>query len=321
LGVNKSKTLFNLVLLLFLLVNSTSGTNHTVHTSAFFDRDEPGATAANFLKIGIGAKAKGMGGAFVGLADDPSAIYWNPAGLSQLDYPQVMFVHNQWAQDIRYEYVGCALSIDPKNTVAAAVMFLHMGEILGYDENDEPTSFFSAYDAAMLLGYSRKLSSHLSMGWTIKGILEKLEDQKAQAAAFDMGLFYDSRILSFGLSLRNLGTKLKFIERRHPLPTELEVGITLKVLDSHLLLSTDIDFLTNSSAVFQHGIEYNFQNVLFIRSGVEYKIQNQSSPSSTSPAVGGGLRISNFQFDYTYSSVKFLGDLHHFSLIYIFGSE
>jgi len=317
----KSGILFNSVLLFLFLAKSTSGSNHTVQTSAFFDRNQPGATAADFLKIGIGAKAGGMGGAFVGLADDPSAVFWNPAGLSQLDCSQLMFMHNQWAQDIRYEYLGYALPIDPKNTVAVAVMFLHMGEVLGYDENDNPTSFFSAYDAAISLGYSRKISSRLSLGWTAKGILEKLEDQKAQAAALDMGLLYDSRILSFGLSLRNLGTKLKFIDREHPLPADLKVGIVFKVLNNHLLLSTDIDFLTDTPSVFQHGIEYNFQNVLFVRSGVEYKTQNQSWPSSTTPAVGGGIRVSNLQFDYTYSSVKSLGNLHNFSLIYRFGSE
>ena len=319
--VNKSKTLFKLTLLFFLLTNSASSANQTVHTSAFFDQDGPGSTAGDFLNIGIGAKAGGMGGAFVGLADDPSAIYWNPAGLTQLGCPQIMFVHNQWAQDIRYEYLGYALPIDPKNTVAAAVMFLHMGEILGYDENDKPTSFFSAYDAAMLLGYSRKISSHLSLGWTAKGILEKLEDQKAQALAFDLGLFYDSYILSFGLSLRNLGTKLKFIEKEHSLPTDLRVGIAFKALNNHLLLSTDIDFLNDTPPGIQQGIEYNFQNVLFIRSGIEYKTQNQSGGGSTKPAIGGGIRISKFQFDYTYSSVKSLGNLHNFSLIYMFGSE
>ncbi|MCK4384918.1 MAG: PorV/PorQ family protein [candidate division Zixibacteria bacterium] len=319
--VNRSKTLFNLVLLFCLLANSAFGTNNTIHTSAFFDPNGPGSTAGNFLKIGIGAKAGGMGSAFVGLADDPSAIFWNPAGLSQLGCSQVMFVHNLWAQDIRYEYLGYALPIDPKNTVAVAFMFLHMGEILGYDENDKPTSFFSAYDAAMLLGYSRKISSHLSLGWTAKGILEKLEDQKAEAVAFDMGLFYDSHTLSFGLSLRNLGTKLKFIEKEYPLPTDLKVGIAFKALNNHLLLSTDIDFLTDTSPGLQQGIEYNFQNVLFIRSGVEYKTRNQSFGSSTIPAIGGGIRISKFQFDYTYSSVKSLGDLHNFSLIYRFASE
>lgn len=316
-----NKILFNLALLVFLLSDSAAGASHTANTSAFFDREGAELTAANFLKIGIGAKAGGMGGAFVGLADDPSAIYWNPAGLSQLGSPQVMFVHNQWAQDIRYEYLGYALPIDPKNTVAIAFMFLHMGEILGYDENDKPTSFFSAYDAAMLLGYSRKISSHLSLGGTAKGILEKLEDQKAQAVAFDMGLFYDSHILSFGLSLGNWGTKLKFIDKEHPLPADLKAGMAFKALNNHLLLSTDIHFFTDTPPGFQQGIEYNFQDVLFVRSGVKYKTQNQNWPSSTSPAVGGGIRISNFQFDYNYSSVKSLGDLHNFSLIYRFVSE
>ena len=319
--VNRSRVFCNLALLFFLSAYSTCGSSHTVHASAFFDRVEPGATAANFLKIGIGAKAGGMGGAFVALADDPSALYWNPAGLSQLDCPQVMLMHNEWAQDIRYEYLGYALPVDPENTVAVAVMFLHMGEILGYDENDKPTSFFSSYDAAMLVGYSRKISSRLSLGWTAKGILEKLEDRQAQAAAFDMGLFFDSHILSLGLCLRNLGTKLKFIEEEYPLPTDLKAGIAIRALGRHLVLSTDVNFLTDSSPRLQQGIEYNVQDVLFLRSGIEYKTRNQTSPSSTSLAVGGGIRISNFQLDYTCSSVRSSENLHNFSLIYLFGSE
>jgi hypothetical protein len=321
LRVNTSRALFNLILLFFLLSNSASGKSHKLNASAFFDQDGPGTTAGNFLKIGIGAKAGGMGGAFVGLADDPSAVYWNPAGLSQLGCSQVMFVHNLWAQDIRYEYLGYALPLDSKNTVSVAVMFLYMGEILGYDENDKPTSFFSAYDAAMLLGYSRKISSHLSLGWTAKGILEKLENQKAQAGALDIGLFYDSYTLSFGLSLRNLGTKLKFIEKEHPLPTDLKVGFAFKSLNNHLFLTTDVNLLTDTSPRFQQGIEYNLQNALFIRSGVEYKTPNKSAGSSASPSIGGGIRISKFQFDYTYSSVKSLGNLHNFSLIYRFASD
>jgi hypothetical protein len=321
LGANRGKTLLNLAVFVLLAANSTSGAEHTVLTSAFLDQGQPGATAADFLKIGIGARAEGMGGAFVGLADDPSAIYWNPAGPSQLDCSQAMFMHNRWAQDIAYECLGYALPIDPENTVAIAVTFLHMGEILGYDQDDNPTSSFSAYDAAILLGYSREISAGLSLGATAKAILEKLEDEKAQAAAFDIGLFYDLSILSFGLSLRNLGTELKFVERKHPLPTDLRAGIAVRVLNDHLLLSTDIDFLTDAPPEFRQGIECSFQNILFARGGVEYKTQNHSSPPLTRPTVGGGVRISNLQFDYTYSSARYLGDLHNFSLTYRFTSE
>ncbi len=321
LGVGRGKILLNVVLFLLLFADSTSGADGTILSSAFLDQGQPDATAASFLKIGIGARAEGMGGAFVGLADDPSAVYWNPAGLSQLNCSQVMFMHHRWAQDITYECLGYALPIDPKNTVAIAVTFLHMDEILGYDQDDNPTSCFSAYDAAILLGYSREISPHLSLGGTAKAILEKLEDEKAQAAGFDIGLLCDLSILSFGLSLRNLGTKLKFVERKHPLPTDLRAGIALRVLNDHLLLSTDIDFLADTPPEFRQGIECSFQDVLFARGGVEYKTQDQSSPPLTRPTVGGGVRISNLQFDYTYSSVKYLGDLHNFSLIYRFASE
>ncbi|MEW6609072.1 MAG: hypothetical protein AB1414_16785 [bacterium] len=54
-----------------------------------------GKTSYSFLKIGIGARALGLGSAFVGLADDPTAIYWNPAGLSQIKQRKLLFSHNQ----------------------------------------------------------------------------------------------------------------------------------------------------------------------------------------------------------------------------------
>ena len=48
-----------------------------------------------FLKLGVGARALGMGGAFAGLADDASAAYWNPAGLAYLKTNQFMPTHSE----------------------------------------------------------------------------------------------------------------------------------------------------------------------------------------------------------------------------------
>ena len=64
-----------------------------------------GSTSAAFLKIGVGARAIGMAGAFTAVADDPYAIYWNPAGLSLLSGSQASFTHNDYFQDLKQDFM------------------------------------------------------------------------------------------------------------------------------------------------------------------------------------------------------------------------
>ena len=59
-----------------------------------------------FLKVGIGARAMGMGSAYVALADDPTAVYWNTAGLAGSEDAQVTVMHNEWIQDFRQEFAA-----------------------------------------------------------------------------------------------------------------------------------------------------------------------------------------------------------------------
>src|SRR5215471_4820039 len=68
-----------------------------------------GTSSATFLRIGVGARAVGMGETFVAVANDPSAIYWNPAGLASLQRREFSISHVQWPADIGYEHVTLTL--------------------------------------------------------------------------------------------------------------------------------------------------------------------------------------------------------------------
>ena len=68
--------------------------------------NKTGTTAAQFLKIGVGPRAIGMGGAYTALADDINAMYWNPAGLSRMNSKEAFFNHVDWIMDVKMENAG-----------------------------------------------------------------------------------------------------------------------------------------------------------------------------------------------------------------------
>ena len=63
-------------------------------TGILFSQTNVATTGASFLEIGSGAKSLSMGSAFVSVANDVSALYWNPAGIVNLDRPSVQFYHS-----------------------------------------------------------------------------------------------------------------------------------------------------------------------------------------------------------------------------------
>ena len=302
---------FILIFILMLLFFFSS------QSSAFFNQDQTGTYSADFLNIGVGAKAAAMGNAYVGLANDVTAIYWNPSGLVQLAEPQIIFSHTRWFSDIRYEYLGLALPLSSRNVVAGGVMYLHMGTTLGYDDQDQPTSFFTAYDAVLALSFSSYLSSNLSLGVTLKGIQEKLESKKAQSWALDVGACYTYRRFSLGLVMRNLGSPLKFIHQKSSLPSSFATGIAIRAFDN-LTLTTDIDLSASGSPILRQGVEYNYSERVFLRTGYECRNIGGGKFASPTPGFGGGLKISNLQFDYTFSQYKLMGDTHTLTFVYKF---
>jgi hypothetical protein len=308
----KPKRILTLILIFVLLFFFSS------QSSAFFNQDQTGTYGADFLNISIGAKAAAMGNAYVGLANDVTAIYWNPSGLVQLAEPQIVFSHIWWLSDIQYEYLGLALPLSSRNVIAGGVMYLHMGSTLGYDDQDQPTSFFTAYDAVLVLSFSSYLFSNLSLGVTLKGIQEKLESKRAQSLALDIGACYTYRRFSVGMVVKNLGSPLKFIDQKSSLPSSFTTGVAIRAFDN-LTLTTDIDLFAAASPILRQGLEYNYNERVFLRTGYEYKGIGRDELASPTPTFGGGLNISNLQFDYAFSPYKVMGDTHTLSLAYRFG--
>ncbi|MCB9250237.1 MAG: UPF0164 family protein [Ignavibacteriales bacterium] len=88
-----------------------------------------GISTAQFLKIGVGGRASAMGDAFVAVANDVSALYWNPAGLAQAVDDEIMFSHNNWVVDIGHEFFGAGYHLSSNDVIGIAFSALHMEDM------------------------------------------------------------------------------------------------------------------------------------------------------------------------------------------------
>ena len=91
--------------------------------------EKTGSSGSQFLKIGIGAKAIGMGGSFVAISDDITALYWNPAGISLLQKKTGIVSHNNWIADSDFEYIALVIPLSSSNTIGISVSYLNFGEL------------------------------------------------------------------------------------------------------------------------------------------------------------------------------------------------
>ena len=279
---------------------------------------DTGTRSAQFLKLGFGARAVAMGGAFVGLADDASAIYWNPAGLASRKTTELSFMHLAWFQDISYEYFAHAQPVGRWGVFGWSVAYLHMDKLKGRDQQGRPTSEFAASDMAVTFAFGRSITNSLLLGGSIKSIDEKIEEQSAYGLAFDFGCLFQTPLenLFLGGIIQNLGKDVKFVEESFDLPTNLKLGASYRhtLAGNPINLTADIFFPSDGKTNLHWGTEYVYKNAIAGRVGY----QNGSDLGSNSGlSLGLGLsvvRTQTYRIDYAFVPKGILGNSHTFSL-------
>jgi len=285
---------------------------------------EAGSSAAAFLKIGVGARAVGMGEAQVALAEGPDALYWNPAGLAAYDRGAVSFTHNEWLEDVRYEYLGLSYPLPGVGTFAFTAGRVSMGDIEGRNEMGDPTGTFTASDMVLSLGYARRFWNILSVGAGGEYITEKIENENASAFAGTAGAAVDVPLpgLSVGVSASNVGGELKFIEVGSPLPLVVRGGAAYLLPfggeNNQLTVAADaVKFNDSDDVKFNGGLEYWFMNTVAARAGYKANYDEDGITGglgfkySPTPKLGLGA-------DYAYADMGIFGATHRISIGMLF---
>jgi len=181
-----------------------------------------GTTAMNVLEIGVGSAPVAMGEAYVAVAKDLSAIYWNPAGLASLKNSGFQFMLQPWIVDINILFASGAIVVPRIGTFGLSILQTGYGEmdVTNLDYQDGTGEKFTSNDLAFSLSYSRRIVSWFSFGMNAKMIQSYIWHSSANAFAVDLGVLVNTQFFSptgkredgmtIGMSIANYGTRIQY---------------------------------------------------------------------------------------------------------------
>lgn len=307
-----------------------------------------GTTAVGFLNIDVGARAVGMGSAYCTLAEDATAMYWNPSGIARISEYEAYFTYTRWIADINFNYAGVVIPMNTIGTLGINATFLTMDDMerTTIDQPDGTGEMFSVGDMAVGISYARNLTDRFSIGFNAKYIEERIYHSKASAVAFDIGTLFDTYIegLKIGMSISNYGTKIRMTGRdmltqkdidtriagnndrinasletdQFDLPLMFRVGLSMNVLrqqNNNLIVSIDALHPNDNAESINIGLEYMYNNMFSIRGGYKSLFLPDSEEGLS---VGAGIKypIANTEvkLDYAFHDFGILNNIQMVSI-------
>jgi hypothetical protein len=279
--------------------------------------------AGAFLTYGAGARGLGMGRAFAGLADDATALYWNPGGLALARQNQAIVQYASLIDGNSFQYLGYDQIFPYIGTLGASLLYFSQGQAEGvsYDEltgKTESTGDFTNSEMAFLLGFGTDITSQLSAGGTVKVVNQTMMNLSSTGFGIDLGLMYRPfSFLNVGLSFQNLvSPDIKLQDTDERFPMNMVIGFGFKFLNE--ALKADLDVAKNmeqDSIKPRFGLEGMPMKDLYLRTGLD----------DTEFSLGAGYRCQGFQLDYAVGLLDYARGLqtsslmHKVSLSYYFG--
>jgi Type IX secretion system protein PorV len=306
-------------------------------------------TSAQFLKLGVGARAIALGGSSVASVADLSAMYWNPAGLASIEGSSFQASYTQYIANIDYTVAAYGTQLAGLGTIAFSFTLMNSGdmEVRTVRQPEGTTDLFTVQSYAMQMSYGKYLTDRFSMGGSVKFIREQIWHSSAQSFAVDVGsqfrtpynrLKIGASISNFGPNMRMNGRDILFsqdpdqqnqgnvdiVNARYetdsfPLPLVFRIGLTWEPVTNAnytIRFNTDASHPNDNSEYMNVGAEYDFRDLLALRGGYKNLFEQDGEQGLT---FGGGLNVrldrsSKVQIDYAYADFGRLQQTHWFTL-------
>jgi long-subunit fatty acid transport protein len=312
-----------------------------------------GTTAAQFLKIGVGARASAMGESYVAEANDASAVFWNPAGMARLSANEVLFARTSWIADITYDFASIIAPVSNLGTFGLFYQGMTMGEMevrTEYEPNGTG-EMFGASSFALGFSFAREMTDRFSFGISSKFVRESIWHESASTFAFDVGIIYNTSVknLRLGMAIVNYGGKmqmegkelLRFIDidpnldgnnenvishlntEKYDIPLTFKVGFAYDPVKTPLhRLTATFDGVTPNdyNEYLNIGMEYGFREMVFLRGGYKGIGINDNEVGFS---AGCGLKYKTYEkiglnVDYAYVDYGRLNNVQRISLSILF---
>lgn len=288
-------------------------------SAAFVLPQSAGNTGLSFLKYGFGARNISMGDAGTALSNDLTALFYNPAKLALTERSEVLFMHNEWIQDVRSEVIGA------KTTIWGLPFALgfNVTSVDGIEFREIPGEPVTTFDANYFFGSLSTgffVTDEISMGASIKYLYEGLLNDEASGFGFDFGINYllPYKGLTASAVLKNIGSMNELRNESTKLPAEVRIGTayTYSLGDAKFDFTGGVEFqkyLDTEDNHFNFGGEILYNKLIAARAGY------QSGYESRGFTAGVGLMWGNLKFDYAFLPFSLgLGNANLFSLQFKF---
>ncbi|MFA6316018.1 MAG: PorV/PorQ family protein [Elusimicrobiota bacterium] len=290
---------------------------------------DAGSSAAAFLKLGAGARAGAMADSFSAIADDVNAVYYNPAGLSQLKGPQLGGAHTAFIRDVNYEALGFAYPVGrreeySRHVLAGGIQYLSVGKVERRStDSTDPMGTFDSTDASYGLTYAFGFNRQLSAGVTAKLLSQRLDTYHSDTFAADLGVLFrvnpDARMpVSLSAVVRNWGTRVSFVRgESDPLPVSVTAGMAFHVWPERFRVNVEGTKYRDTGLFGALGAEY-YQPLMkdltaAFRGG--YSSHYRDIAGLNGMAMGMGLTYNVASFDFAWLPFGRLGDTFRYSLL------
>lgn len=302
---------------------------------------QDGTRVFEFVNITTSPRQAALGGNAQSMWDaDPNAAYWNPALANESSHGFLSLNYVNYLADVNFGTLSTVYQLDDEQFLSLHGQYVDYGNFRGFDENDNYTGDFSAKDAAISLGYARRISDFFTVGASAKFISSRIESYSSNGLAADFGIVfhdidYDTNV---SLVVRNLGFQMKtYAGTKEKMPVQINLGLSTKMeyvpleltLSLHDLQKFDSSVETNENGqktkfgrkLIDHvsvggelfpGQSFNIRFGYNFKRGNELKVEDNRVFAGLT--YGFGFRISYFRFDFAHANYYQGANTNNFGL-------
>lgn len=274
-----------------------------------------GTDAASFLKLEPSARAAAIGGGFVALSNDSSAIFYNPAGLALLTRREILISHNEYIENINNETLAYVWPLNGPVNLSFGANMLLTGDMQKYDSDGVGIGNYSANEGFIVGGAGGSVTKAIKVGGAVKMIYQSIGSRSARTYAADGGVIYRGENIRIGVAAQNWGGKLKLYEQSSALPCSYTAGVAYPAYNS-VWVAGQVRKYVDGGLVSSLGIEVGIgvagYSSIYLRGGY------RSGPADEGSGItaGFGIKDRSLEFNYAVTPLGEIGISHLFTFTY-----